>query len=34
MVLPMKGKGPENLKAKPGLSDHHEGVFINWICNF
>lgn len=34
MAPAMKGKGPDNLQFEPGLSDHHEGIFINWIYNF
>ena len=34
MILAIKGKGPVNLKVKPGISDHPEGLFINWIFNF
>ena len=33
MVPAMNSKGPENFKFNPGLSDNHDGLFINWIYN-
>lgn len=31
MVPPMKGKGPENLKSKPGLSNHEVYLLTEFI---